>query len=88
MIIRPFIVINKLFESPAIFMSRTHDSVHFSALSHNFIHHSGIIIIIIIVIFKCYFSREHITLSYKNDVNIELGKSNRLKALCMMQNNT
>ena len=44
---------------------------------------------IIMVVFKCYFSREHIdlTLKTKNDVNIELGKTNRLKALCMMQNN-
>ena len=45
------------------------------------------------VIFKCYFSGELIALSQKiffkknnnNDVNIELGKTNRLKALCMMQ---
>ena len=49
-----------------------------------------IIIIIIMVIFKCYFSGELIALSYKknnnnNGVNIELGKTNRLKALCMMQ---
>ena len=51
-----------------------------------------IIIIIIMVIFKCYFSGELIVLSLKiffiknnNDVNIELGKTNRLKALCMMQ---
>ena len=48
------------------------------------------IIIIIMVIFKCYFSGELIALSYKNiknnnDVNIKLGKTNRLKALCMMQ---
>ena len=55
-----------------------------------------IIIIIIMVIFKCYFSGEHIALSIKiktnkqsnNGVNIELGKTNRLKALCMMQINT
>ena len=46
------------------------------------------------VIFKCYFSGEHIALSIKktknnnNGVNIELGKTNRLKALCMMQINT
>ena len=50
------------------------------------------IIIIIIVIFKCYFSGEHIALSIKNQnnngVNIELGKTNRLIALCMMQVNT
>ena len=53
------------------------------------------IIIIIMVIFKCYFSGEHIALSIKikqknnnNGVNIELGKTNRLKALCMMQINT
>ena len=38
------------------------------------------------VIFKCYFSREHIALSYEKGVNIELGKTNRSKALCMMQN--
>ena len=48
-------------------------------------------VIIIMVIFKCYFSGEHIALSIKiknnnnNGVNIELGKTNRLKALCMMQ---
>ena len=46
------------------------------------------------VIFKCYFSEEHIALSIKNKennkngVSIELGKTNRLKALCMMQINT
>ena len=57
-----------------------------------------IIIIIIMVIYKCYFSRAHssfIKKSKKNiynknnnnnyDVNIELGKTNRLKAQCMMQ---
>ena len=43
-----------------------------------------IIIIIIMVIFKCYFSREHI----ENGVDIELGKTDRLKALCMMENHT
>ena len=45
----------------------------------------------IMVIFKCYFSGEHIALSIiknNNGVNIELGKTNRLKALCMMQINT
>ena len=49
-----------------------------------------IIIIIIMVIFKCYFSGEHIALSIKknnNGVKIELGKTSRLKALCMMQVN-
>ena len=49
------------------------------------------IIIIIMVIFKCYFSGEHIALSIKNNsngVNIELGKTTRLNALCMMQINT
>ena len=52
-------------------------------------------IIIIMVIFKCYFSGEHIVLSIKNKkiknnncVNMELGKTNRLKALSMMQINT
>ena len=49
-----------------------------------------ILIIIIMVIFKCYFSGELIALSYKtrnnnSGVNIELGKTNRLKALCMME---
>ena len=51
--------------------------------------------IVIMVIFKCYFNREHIALSIKkkkennnNGVNKELGKTNRLKALCMMQINT
>ena len=50
------------------------------------------IIIIIMVIFKCYFSGELIALSYKkknknnySGVNIELGKTNRLKSLCMME---
>ena len=50
-----------------------------------------IIIIIIMVIFKCYFSGEHIAVSINknhNGVNIALGKTNRLKALCMMQINT
>ena len=48
-------------------------------------------LIIIMVIFKCYFSGEIIALSYKktnnnkSGVNIELGKTNRLKALCMME---
>ena len=51
------------------------------------------VIIIIMVIFKCYFSGEHIALSIKiknnnNGVNIELGKTNILEALCMMQINT
>ena len=52
---------------------------------------SLLIIIIIMVIFKCYFSGEHIALSINknnNGVNIVLGKINRLKALCMMQINT
>ena len=43
-----------------------------------------IITIIIMVIYKCYFSREHIALSHKkNGENIELGKNNRLKAMGM-----
>ena len=41
----------------------------------------GEIIIIIMVIFNCYFSREHIALSYKNGLDIELGKTIGLKAL-------
>ena len=44
--------------------------------------------LIIMVIFKCYFSREHIALSYKNGLNIDLAKTNRLKALCMMKDHT
>ena len=51
-----------------------------------------IIVIIIMGIFKCYYSGEHIDLSLiknnNNDVNMELGKTNRLKALCMVQVNT
>ena len=49
------------------------------------------ILVIIIVIFKCYFSGDHIALiilKNYNDVNMELGKTNRLKSLCMMQINT
>ena len=46
------------------------------------------IIIIIMVISKCYFSREHIALSLKNCVNIDLAKTNRLRALRMMKNHT
>ena len=38
------------------------------------------------VIFKCYFSREHTVLSLKNGVDIELGKAYRLIALHMMHN--
>ena len=37
-----------------------------------------IIIMIIMVISNSYISIEHIDLSYKNGVNIELGKTNRL----------
>ena len=40
------------------------------------------------VISKCYFSRNRIALSYKNCVDIELGKTNRLKALRMMEYHT
>ena len=47
-----------------------------------------VLMIIIMAIFKCYFSREHIALSYKNGVGMELGKTNRLKALYMMENHT
>ena len=55
--------------------------------------HVHVYIIIIMVIFKCYFSGEYIDLSIKNKKNnngvfIELGKTNRIKALCMMQINT
>ena len=47
-----------------------------------------IIIIIIMDILMCYFSREHIALTQKkNGVRIESGKTNGLNALCMMQNN-
>ena len=47
-------------------------------------------IIIIMVISKCYFSGEHLALSIKKQqrCNIELGKTNRLKALCMTEINT
>ena len=42
-----------------------------------------LIIIMIMVIIKCYFSGEHSHFINKNNngVNIELGKTNRLKAL-------
>ena len=47
------------------------------------------------VIFKCYFSGEHITLSIKKNKKQQqqwceqrTRKTNRLKALCMMQINT
>ena len=49
------------------------------------------LLIIIIIIFKCYFSGEHIALSLRksnNGVNIELERIKKLKALCMMQINT
>ena len=51
------------------------------------------IIIIIMVMYKFYFAGEHITLSIikkhnNNGVSIVLGKTNRLKALCMMRINT
>ena len=51
------------------------------------------IIIIIMVIFKCYYSGEHIALSIikkqqQQRCDIELGEANRLKAQCMMQINT
>ena len=60
-------------------------------VSHNcsafqFIFHQIIMIIIIMVISKRYFTREHIAQSYKKTVYIELGKTIRLKALLMMQN--
>ena len=47
-------------------------------------------IMMIMVICRCYFSGEHIVLSLKNNngVKIELEKTNRLEALCMMQINT
>ena len=61
-----------------------------------FLYFAHIIIIIIMAIFKCYFSGELIALSYEKQkkqkkynnncgVNIELGKTNKLKALCMME---
>ena len=46
------------------------------------------IIIIIMVIFKCYFSREHIALSLKKRCERRIRETNRLKALCMMENHT
>ena len=46
-----------------------------------------IIIIIIMDIFQCYFSREHISLSLKRQCEHRIRKNNRLKAMCMMQNN-
>ena len=53
---------------------------------------SGEIALKISIIIINNFSGEHIALSIKknknNGVDIELGKTNRLKALCMMQINT
>ena len=46
-----------------------------------------IVIIIIMVILKCYFSREHIARSLKKRCEHRNRKTNRLKALCVMQNN-
>ena len=56
----------------------------------------NVIIIIIMVIFKCYFSGEHIALLIKKKTNKKkqqrcehrIGQTNGLKALCMMQINT
>ena len=49
-------------------------------------------IIIIMVIFKCYFTGKHINFQQKKNnydgMNIELEKTKRLKVLCMMQINT
>ena len=44
-------------------------------------------IIIIMVIFKCYFSRAHSPF-FKKLCEHRIRKTNRLKALCMMQNHT
>ena len=44
--------------------------------------------IIIMVIFKCYFSREHIALSYEKLCEHRIRKTNRLKALRIMLNHT
>ena len=81
----------------ALFLEEEEESSCFALLVlNNIIICNIIIIIIIMVIFKCYFSGELIALSLKkiyitknknnkNGVNMELGKTNRLKALCMMQ---
>ena len=48
-------------------------------------------LVIIMVIFKCYFYGEHIALSINknnNGVNIAFGETSRLRALGMMQINT
>ena len=44
-------------------------------------------LIIKLVILKCFFSREHIALSYKKWCEHKIRKTNRLKALCMIHNN-
>ena len=46
-----------------------------------------ILIIIIMDIFKCYFSRGHIALSPKKLCEHRTRKTNGLKALCMKQSN-
>ena len=43
--------------------------------------------IIIMVIYKCYFSRKHIALSQKHNLNMKLRNPINQKALYMMQNN-
>ena len=46
-----------------------------------------VVIIIIMVISMCYFSREHVALPLKKRCDHRIRQINRLKALCMMQNN-
>ena len=46
------------------------------------------IIIIIMVIFKCYFSRKHIALSYKKWCGHRIRKNQQIKSTAMMENHT
>ena len=67
----------------------------FQVVNITFLYGFQIIIIIIMVIFKCYFSGELIALSLKKYIykkkqkkkrcEHRIRKTNRLKALCMMQ---
>ena len=47
-----------------------------------------VVLLIIMVISKCYFSREHIALLYKKWCEHRIRKTNRLKPLRMMENHT
>ena len=51
------------------------------------LHFQHNLIILIMVIFRCYFSREHIALSLSKRGEHKISKANRLKVLSRMLNN-